>query len=191
MDLKCTCSIKYSEHVHWYWQMCTNIAHIECWALDIESYVQIYQYMKWYILYPRNKYQKNWGNSNTNPLVPELIQNRLAIKAPIPFEWTYHTNYRSVHILQGSIEMFHTWHQLWPTFGILTRTLHVNCSLGFKGLTTVAVQQNYFEVNNEYWSWVEGPGMASPISILSPKFSCKISKEDIAWQWQTIQKVLI
>jgi uncharacterized protein YmfQ (DUF2313 family) len=29
MHLKCTCSIMYSEQMHWYWQMCKNIIHTE------------------------------------------------------------------------------------------------------------------------------------------------------------------
>ena len=94
MHLKCTCSIKNSEHTHWYWQMCMNIVRIECWALHIENYVQIYQYMKWYILYPRKKYQKNRKFQHQGA----RTNWELTIKAPISFEWTYHTSYRSVHI---------------------------------------------------------------------------------------------
>jgi hypothetical protein len=77
--------------------------------------------------------------------------------------------YRNVSYLACS------WHQLWPTDGVLTRELHINCRLGSKGPTTLSVRQNYLEINIEYWSQVEGPGMASPITRLSPKFSCKTS----------------
>jgi hypothetical protein len=149
--------------------------HLKCWALDSENYLQTYRYLKWYILCVRNKYQKNWGNSSTIPLVPKKLRykNSHLVWVDIPYQLQECLCslglYRNVSCLACS------WHHLWPTNGILTRALHINCRLGSKGLTMVTVWQNFFEINSEYWSQVEGPGMAWPITILSPNFSCKTS----------------